>query len=88
MTLNPPGPADPETIKLISGMVEDEEPDNEDAADLIDIVPPYTAQTIVAVSLDARLGAQFKLSLAVSARDCDGRKIVMRDCVAITVVEC
>lgn len=89
MTVNPPVAADPEIIKIVSGTDDStEEPDNEDAADLIGLIPPYATQALVAVGDAARIGAQFRLNIAVTARDCDGRRITMRDCVAIVIAEC
>ena len=107
MTVNPPGPADPDLIRLDAGPndedddddgngddeddEEEEEPEpnpNEDVAAAIALQPPYITHTLVAVSLAAPIGKQFRLRLAVTARDCDGRKITMRDCVVIVVAEC
>jgi|GEM_PF-2123424 len=98
MTVNPPGPADPELIWLETD-AEDENSDsnggnddidnpNVDVAGAINIQPPYVTHTRVSVALEAPIGKQFRLNLAVTARDCDGRKITMRDCVVIVVSEC
>jgi len=88
VNVNPERPADPDVIKLVSGTDDDEEADNEDATDFVGIIPPYLTHTLVAVSPDARIGQQFRFNLAVTARDCDGRKITMRDCVVIVIAEC
>jgi len=90
MTVNPPVPADPEIIKVISTDYDNEgdDIDNADVGDMIELLPPYVTHTRVEVGLEARIGSQFRLNLAVAARDCDGRRIVMRDCVVIVVSEC
>jgi len=89
MTVNPPEPADPEEIVVVSGTGDDpEEPDNSDVADLAGLIPPYGVQAIVSVFSETEIGKQYRLGLAVAARDCDGRRIIQRDCVVIVVAEC
>ena len=89
MTVNPARPADPDIITVVSGTGDDpEEPDNADLADLVSLIPPTAMQVLVEVSKGAAIGAQFRLNLAVCARECEGRKITMRDCVIITIAEC
>jgi len=89
MTVNPPRPADHDIITITTGTGDDpDEPDNADLADRVSLIPPSAMQMLVEVSEEAVIGAQFKLSLAVTARDCDGRRITMRDCVVITIAEC
>ena len=93
MTVNPPAPASPDLIWLVPSPDDDDDDigtgnENEDVAAAINIAPPYVTHTLVAASMLAPIGSQYRLNLAVTARDCDGRKITMRDCVVIVVSEC
>jgi len=88
MTLTPPAPADPDIIKLLASDDDETEPDNEDLAAAIRIVPPYDTLAFVAVDIDAPINSQFRLNLAVKARNCDSDPAIMRVCVVITVAEC
>src|SRR5262245_1194497 len=90
MTLAVPAPADPAIIKMTSGQesADPDPPDNSDVADLISLVPPSAVQVLISASEQAKIGAQYRLSLCLSARDCDGRRIRMCDCVVITIAEC
>jgi len=87
MTVNPPAAPEAEIIKLVLSR-NDDEPDNTDVADLIRIFPPSATIANVAVGLDARIGAQFRLDMAMTAKDCAGESITMRDCFVIVVREC
>jgi hypothetical protein len=89
MTAHPPQPADPDDIRIVSGLGDDAEPDNAEAKGLVNLLPAYAAtQIMIAVAEDVRVGSQYRLNLAVTARDCDGRRATMRDCVMIVVAEC
>jgi hypothetical protein len=89
MTVNPPVPADAAVIKIVSGMGDDPDPpDNNDAADLVGLIPPTATQALFEVAPDAAIGKQFRFNIAVTARDCDGRKITMQDCVMVVVAQC
>jgi hypothetical protein len=89
MTVNPPAPADPTKIKVVSGTGDDPDPpDNSDVASLIALIPPYGTQAFVEVSDDATIGAQYRLNICLVARDCDGHKIRQCDCVVLVVAEC
>jgi len=89
MMLNPPGPADPDIIKLLVGADDDDdEIDNGDVASAIRIVPPTQTTAFVQVGLDARINSQFRLNIALKARNCDGDPAIIRDCIVITVAEC
>jgi len=89
MTVNPPQPADPDIIKVVSGIGDDpEEPDNSDVGDLAALIPPTAIQVMFEVSSEARIGAQYKLDFGLFARDCEGRRITMRDCVAVVIAQC
>lgn len=86
----PPAPADPDIIKVLTGKVGDPDPpDNSDVAKLISMLPPNAMSLLIAASKDAPISSQYKLDLcAVACDGCEGRKITMCDCVAITIQEC
>jgi len=88
MNKAPPAVADPDVIKVISGLDDSETPDNEHAEDFISISPPCAAQAVIEAAPDARIGSQYKLDICFIARDCDGRKIRLCDCIVITIAEC
>jgi len=90
MHTTPPQPADPEMIKITTGIAADdpEDPDNSDVADLIAIIPPVATQAIIEVGEDTPINRQFRLNIAVNARDCDGHVITLRDCFVIVIAEC
>src|SRR5262245_13240735 len=89
MNVSPPAPAPPGVIKIVSGMSGDPEPpNNSEAAALLGLIPPYGVQALIEVGEGAAIGAQYRLSLCLIARDCDGRKIKQCDCVVITIAEC
>lgn len=90
MTVVPPAPADEDIIHITSGigLGDDPPPDNADGAGFVGLIPPYGTQVLIAVSNDARIGAQYRLTICMIARDCDGRKIRQCDCVVITIAEC
>jgi hypothetical protein len=90
MTSGRPTPADPEEIRVVTGIAADDpdEFDNADVADLINLRPPFATEVFILASKDARIGSQYRLSMCVLARDCEGRLQRMCDCFVITVAEC
>lgn len=89
MTVNPPVAANPDEIKIVSGMGTDPDPpDNGDAADLVGLIPPTATQALFEVAPATAIGKQYRFNIAVTARDCDGRKITMQDCVMVVVAQC
>jgi hypothetical protein len=89
MNVNPPAPANPDEIAVVSGQGDDPEPpDNSDTADLIALQPPTVTQALFAVAPETPVGRMYRFNIAVTARDCDGRKITMQDCVMVVVQQC
>lgn len=89
MTVNPPVPANAAEIKIVSGMGDDPvPPDNANAAALAGLIPPNFTQTLIEVGPDTAIGKQYRFNIAVTARDCDGRKITMQDCVMVVIAQC
>jgi hypothetical protein len=89
MTVNPPVPANATEIKVVSGMGDDPEPpDNGNAAALVGLIPPVGTQTLFEVDSNTPIGKQYRFNIAVTARDCDGRKITMQDCVMVVIAQC
>jgi hypothetical protein len=90
MTVHPPQPADENDIRVVSGTGDDPvPPDNSDVKGLVHLLPHYAAtQIMVMVAPDARIGSQYRLNVCATARDCDGRKATMCDCVMVVIAEC
>lgn len=88
MTQSPPVPADDTVIKITSGIPGNDPTDNADAAGLVGLVPPFGSQVLIEAAKTAVIGAQYRLSICMIARDCDGRKIRQCDCVVIVIAEC
>lgn len=91
MSESPPVPADPDVIKITTG-INGSDPavvDNADAADLVKVIPPYGTNLMISVARDAVIGKQYKLTVCVLAcSGCDPGKLRQCDCVVITVAEC
>lgn len=65
------------------------EPGWSDTGSDVSVIPPFATQTLIEVSKDATIGAQYRLSICLMACDgCDGRKMRMCDCVVIVIAEC
>jgi hypothetical protein len=89
MNVNPPAPASPTEIAVVSGQGDDPEPpDNSDVAGLVSLMPPTVTQALFSVDADTAIGRMYRFNIAVTARDCDGRKITMQDCVMVVVQQC
>ena len=56
--------------------------------EVISLMPPCATQVLIEAAPGATIGAQYRLSLCLVARDCEGRRIKMRDCVVIVIAEC
>lgn len=80
LNVNPPAPADPDEMALVSGM--DIDPPASQPG-FTNIVGTAT-ENIVKAGADVPVGRAYRLDIAVAARDCNGRKIVAHDCVFIT----
>src|SRR5215471_16758638 len=63
MTRAPPTIADPQRIWLASGLDDDEDRDNDDAAHFVSIIPPCSAMVLVEAGMTARIGDQYKLDV-------------------------
>jgi hypothetical protein len=89
MNVNPPVPANPAEIAIVSGQGDDPDPpDNSDAAELVSLMPPQFTQAMFQVGADTPIGRMYRFNIAVTARDCDGRKATMQDCVIVVVQQC
>lgn len=97
MTQGRPRPADPDVIKVTTGIPGEDPPviDNADVASLVRVIPGNQAagtapgtQTIIDVSEDAQIGDQYKLTVCMWARDCNGSLIRQCDCVVLNIAEC
>jgi hypothetical protein len=89
MNVNPPAPANPAEIAVVSGQGDDPDPpDNSDVAELVSLMPPTVTQALFSVGADTAIGRMYRFNIAVTARDCDGRKITMQDCVMVVVQQC
>lgn len=90
MLASPPAPANPDIIKVVSGIAVDDPPlfDNADVSDLILLRPPYFTEVFIEASDDAVVGSQYRLRMCLIARDCEGHVQRMCDCFVVTVAEC
>jgi hypothetical protein len=80
LNVNPPAPADPEEMALVSGL---EPPPPQTSPGWTSIVGTAT-ENLVKAGADVPVGKAYRLNLSVAARDCNGRKIKTSDCIFIT----
>jgi len=79
LNVNPPVPADPAEMALVSGMDVDPAVSNPGFTNIVGTA----TENIVQAGADVPVGRAYRLNIAVAARDCNGRKIVAQDCVFI-----
>lgn len=81
--------ADPLKIRVIAGNGETPDPaDNSDVASVVNLMPPAATSAMIEVAPDATIGAQYRFDICLTARDCDGRKATMCDCVMVVIQQC
>jgi hypothetical protein len=80
LNVNPPAPANPEEMALVSGLDVDPVPSTPGFTNIVGT----TTENLVKASADVPVGRAYRLNLSVAARDCSGRKIKTSDCIFIT----
>jgi hypothetical protein len=81
LNVNPPVPADPDEIALVSGLDVDPVPSTPGFTNIVGTA----TENIVKAGADVPVGKAYRMNISVCARDCFGRKIVTSDCVFINV---
>ena len=84
MTKAPPVDADPDEIKLVSGLATD--PDPPPTPGFTSIIDGRATETLVWTAPDVPVGRVYRFDITVGWTNCNGRKIVVHDCVSICIV--
>jgi hypothetical protein len=80
LKVNPPAPADPDELALVSGLDVDPPSGNPGFTKIVGTA----TENLIRAGTDVPVGRAYRLNLAVAARDCMGRKIRTSDCIFIT----
>jgi hypothetical protein len=79
LNVNPPAPADPNEIALVSGLDVDPTPGTPGFTHIVGTA----TENLILAGADVPVGRAYRLNLSVAARDCFGRKI-RTSCIFIT----
>lgn len=82
LNVNPPAPADEDDIAIVSGM--DVDPTNGEPG-FTQIIAGVATQLLIQADKDVPVGHAYRLNIQINARDCNGRKISVWDCVFISI---
>lgn len=82
LNVNPPAPADEDDIAIVSGM--DVDPTNGEPG-FTQIIAGVATQLLIQADKDVPVGQAYRLNIQINARDCNGRKISVWDCVFISI---
>jgi hypothetical protein len=85
VNVSPPVAADPAEISLVSGMDVDPDPPPQPG---FTNISGTVSQNMIECDEDTAIGRSYRFNIVVIARDCQGRKIKVKDCVFISVQEC
>jgi len=86
VNVNPPVPADPEEIALVSGFDSDP-PANGGAPGYTQIIGGFATGNIIKAGPNATVGRVYRLDITVVATDGCGRKAKACECVSINIVQ-
>lgn len=82
LNVNPPAPADEDDIAIVSGM--DVDPTNGEPG-FTQIIAGVATQLLIQADIEVAVGHAYRLNIQINARDCNGRKISVWDCVFISI---